>query len=120
MTDLILPSDVSTQLPLSITLKSLCLSPTPLPEPKAAGVLPNELRTFNNRELTLTYSAIMNYKWNIEGEKATDINIPIRYDVSFVTAHPCIVPMQTEHSVPMTSSTTREAIVPLGILVRSL
>ena len=95
--DLILPSDESIQRALSINLESLNLSiaadsASTAPETTSPITLGHSSQTTSIQ----TYSAELNYILNIEHEDQKEINIPLRYDVYFATAHPCLVAPNTE------------------------
>ena len=99
--DLILPSDESTQRALSINLESLSLSIAVNSASTAPG--PTSPRTLSKSDQTpaiQTYSAVLNYILDIEHEDQKEINIPLRYDVYFATAHPCLVARSTEQGNP--------------------
>lgn len=115
--DFILPSDVSTQRPLSINLNSLCLSKVTDPALTAGEVFqPLTLGHSGLATVFQTYSAVMNYTLNIEDEEQQEINIPLRYNVYFVTAHPCLV---SEHTEPLLASSVRPgSTIQIGILAK--
>ena len=97
LSDFVLPSDESTQRALSINLDSLSLSKV-----KDSGLnMPGQGPTATLGDLDQaapihTWAAVMNYTLDTEREEQKEINIPLRYDVQFVTAHPCAFRQQTE------------------------
>jgi hypothetical protein len=114
--DFNLPSDVSTQRPLSINLDSLRLSKATDPESTAEVFQPLILGHSGPATVFHTYSAAMRYLLNIEDEEQQEINIPLRYNVYFVTAHPCLI---SEHTEPLlASSAVPGSTIQIGMLAK--
>jgi hypothetical protein len=102
--DFILPSDESAQRPLSVKLESLDLfaavdsvNDTPLqenPTPLTDNSEPPSIRT---------YSAMMRFSVDSDGEEKKEINFSLQYDVHFVTSHPCVASQHTDLLMSPTS-----------------
>ena len=102
--DFVLPSDESTQKTLSINLDSVNLSVAT----DSAHITPSKASTATLGNVSQvmviqTYSAVMNFSLDTELEEEKEISIPLRYDVHFVTAHPCTLRQHTEPPVSLTS-----------------
>lgn len=101
--DFVLPSDESVQKPLAVTFESLDLfasadsvhtsveETTPL-----TGVSDDSPRI-------QTYSAMLRFVVEAEGEEKKEVNVALSHDPYFVTAHPCI---PSTHSDVLKSPTT--------------
>jgi hypothetical protein len=94
--DFILPPDESIQRALSINLYSLSLikaanSVTTTPRKASSGALGNSSQIMAIQ----TYFAVMNFLLDAEREEQKEIDIPLRYDVNFAAAHPCVLPQLT-------------------------
>jgi hypothetical protein len=95
--DFVLPSDESSQQPLSIKLESLNLfaaaesvHDTPTKEtatPLSDMSEPPEIRT---------YSAMMRFSVDADGEEKKEVNLALSNDVHFVTAFPCVSSSHTD------------------------
>lgn len=95
--DLTRPLDEPTQRPLHIRLKSLSLSIVT----DSTNTKPREtpsITPVNSSQVTKiqTYSAVLNYVLQGEGEEPEEISMPLQYDVYFATAHPCVVSDRAE------------------------
>jgi len=90
--DFILPSEESTQKQaLAIKLESLDLfvaaesvHTTPTKDD------PTPLSNFSETPGIQTYSALMQFSVDSDGEDKKEINLELRHDVKFVTAFPCV------------------------------
>jgi hypothetical protein len=94
--DFILPSDLSTQPPLSITFESLDLFST-AESVRSSFAEPTPLSDADSEAANIqTYSAMMRFTSLAEGEAKKEINVSLTHDVYFVTAHPCIPSQHAE------------------------
>ena len=89
--DFVLPSDESSQQPLSIKLESLDLfaaaasvHDTPTKE------TPTPLSDMSEPPEIGTYSAMMRFSVDADGEEMKEVNLALSNDVHFVTAFPCV------------------------------
>lgn len=95
--DFILPSDESSQQALYVRLDYFDLTPitapaNPSPTKSSSATLGNP----STAPRIQTYSARMTFSVQLEQAKEErQINLPLRYDVRFVTAHPCIASPHT-------------------------
>lgn len=95
--DFILPSDLSTQPPLSITFESLDLFSTAESVHSSSFAEPSPLTDADSEAANIqTYSAMMRFTSLAEGEAKKEINVSLTHDVYFVTAHPCIPSQHAE------------------------
>jgi hypothetical protein len=96
--DFILPSEESSlSQALAIKLESLDLfaatesvHSTPIKE------TPTPLSDISDAPKIQTYTAMMKYSVDADGEDAKEINLELRHDVHFVTAYPCVSSHHTE------------------------
>jgi len=57
---------------------------------------PTPLSDFSEATGIQTYSALMRFSIDAEGEAPKEINVELKHDVHFVTAFPCISSQHTE------------------------
>lgn len=95
--DFVLPSDEFSQKPLLVKLESLDLflakdsgQTTPTKETSTPLSGTSELSPI------LTYSAMMRFSVDADGEEKKEVNFVLSNDVYFVTAHPCIPSSHTD------------------------
>ena len=88
--DFILPSDSSTQPPLSVTFESLDLFATADSVHSKEEDLASPMSNDSDVPKIQTYSTLMRFSTLAEGEDKKEVNVSLTYDVFFVTAHPCI------------------------------
>jgi hypothetical protein len=94
--DFILPSDESTQPPLSVTFESLDLFAADEPLEGTPGeesiITQTEHTDTTDLPSIQTYSGMMRFSIVSDGEDKKEIDVAITHDIQFVTAHPCISP----------------------------
>ena len=104
LSDFVLPSDGSTQKAPSIYLNSLSLSRvTDSPQFRRGQAASATLGHSSQVRAIETYSAVMNFSLHTEPEEEREVNIPLKFDVHFVTAHPCTFRQHTGPLIPSTS-----------------
>lgn len=90
--DFVIPSDESTQKPLSVVFESLDLFSAVDSEANSIAETPGtETETAEIHVPGIkTYSAMMRFALGIEGDGKKEVNLALSHDVNFVTAHPCV------------------------------
>ncbi|CAG8978110.1 hypothetical protein HYALB_00000783 [Hymenoscyphus albidus] len=89
--DFIIPSDESTQKPLSVIFESLDLFASLDSAANSVYETPGTETTEFVAPRIKTYSAMMRFSLDIEGKGKKEANLAVSHDVNFVTAHPCIL-----------------------------
>lgn len=84
------PSDESTQKPLSVVFESLDLFSSVDSEVNSITETPGTETTELNAPGIKTYSAMMRFALQIDGKGKKEVNLALSHDVHFVTAHPCV------------------------------
>ena len=104
LSDFVMPSEGSSQRAVSINLNSLSLSRvTDSPQFRRGQATSATIGRSSQVRAIETYSAVMNFSLHTELEEEREVNIPLRYDIHFVTAHPCAFRQHTGPLVPSTS-----------------
>lgn len=106
-------SDESTQQALYIKLRSLSLC---IPAPGTS--LPTASINSSQDNAIQTYSAVLHYALQTEHDVTKEIGMPLRYDVYFATAHPCIVSRSTELLISLTNPSPQISGSQTGALFR--
>jgi hypothetical protein len=95
--DFILPSDESSQQPLWIKLESLDLfAATDSVETTPTMDTPTPLTDTSELSGIRTYSAMMRFSVDGDGEEKKEVNLALSNDVHFVTAFPCVASKHTD------------------------
>jgi hypothetical protein len=105
--DFTFPSDESIQRALSIKLESLDLVATNAVHTTATKDPSTASSEFSEAPAIPTYSAEMRFSVDADGEGTDEINLSLKYDTRFVTAHPCVAMQYTELLKSPTSSAFR-------------
>ncbi|TVY45019.1 hypothetical protein LSUB1_G000745 [Lachnellula subtilissima] len=92
--DFVLPSDESLQQPLAVNLECLHLLPIVDSVRTSIDETPTPLTGNTDSPRIQTYSAMINFVIEVDGEKK-DVNLTLIHDARFVTAHPCIPSTKT-------------------------
>lgn len=88
--DFVLPSDESLQKHLAVTFESLDLFATSDPPHISGRDTPTPLTDATDSPKIQTYSAMIKFTIEIDGQDPKSIDVNLNHDVNFVTAHPCI------------------------------
>jgi hypothetical protein len=89
--DFIIPSDESNQPPLLIKLESLDLfASTDLVDATPTKETPTPLSDMSEPPGIRSYSAMMRFSIDADGEEKREVSLALSNDVYFVTAFPCV------------------------------
>jgi hypothetical protein len=101
--DFVLPSDESLQKPLAVNLESLDLFAEIDSVQTSVEETPTPLTDVTDSPKIQTYSAMLKFIVETDGEEKKEVNLSLTHDARFVTAHPCIPSIHTDVLKPPTS-----------------